>query len=258
MSNFDLHNKTILVAGAAGLLGKKLTFELLAAGANVVALDYNKHSLQLLEKEHAEKSSLMCVATDVTDIHSINRAFQEARVRFGTVNGAVNTAYPRNSNYGNKFFDVTYEDFCANISLNLGCYFLFMQQCAKYAVENEAEFSLVNISSIYGVVAPKFEIYDETNMTMPVEYAAIKSALIHLSKYVVSYVGRSQFRVNLVSPGGILDRQPRAFLDAYKKQTLGKGMLDVSDVLGAIIYLLSDASRFINGQNLIVDDGFSL
>ncbi len=64
--------------------------------------------------------------------------------------------------------------------------------------------------------------------------------------------------MNVVSPGGILDKQPEEFIEAYKKETLGKGMLNVSDVVGSILYLLSDSAQYVNGQNLIVDDGFSL
>ena len=141
--------------------------------------------------------------------------------------------------------------------MNLGSSFLFMQECARYFKSNNVEFSLVNIGSIYGVVAPKFELYNNTNMTSPVEYSAIKSGLIHLSRYVAKYVGDSRFRVNLVSPGGIRDAQPIEFLTAYGMETLGKGMLDVSDIIGSIIFLLSSSSEFINGQNIIVDDGFS-
>ena len=95
-------------------------------------------------------------------------------------------------------------------------------------------------------------------MTMPVEYAAIKSALLHLNRYVTSYVKNSDFRVNSVSPGGILDGQPEPFLASYSQHTLGKGMLDKEDLCGAIRFLLSDEARYINGQNLVVDDGFSL
>ncbi|ENO1894603.1 SDR family oxidoreductase, partial [Vibrio vulnificus] len=118
--------------------------------------------------------------------------------------------------------------------------------------------SLVNISSIYGVVAPKFEIYNNTPMTMPVEYAAIKSAIQHLNKYVVSYVNDSRFRINCVSPGGIFDHQPEAFLQAYKEKTHGAGMLDVEEVVGSVLFLLSEQSRYVTGQNIVVDDGFSL
>ena len=73
-----------------------------------------------------------------------------------------------------------------------------------------------------------------------------------------AYVADSRFRVNLVSPGGILDKQPDSFLQAYQHKTLGKGMLDPTDVTGAIAFLLSDHARFINGQNIVVDDGFTL
>ena len=95
-------------------------------------------------------------------------------------------------------------------------------------------------------------------MTMPVEYSAIKSALLHLNKYIVKYVNESDFRINSVSPGGIFDHQPEAFLKAYKKETHGKGMLNVQSILGAIVFLLSDHSEYTVGQNIIVDDGFSL
>ena len=95
-------------------------------------------------------------------------------------------------------------------------------------------------------------------MTMPVEYAAIKSAIIHLNKYVAAYVNNSKFRVNSVSPGGILDAQPETFLNRYKEKSLGKGMLDIDDIVGAVVFLLSDKTKYINGQNIIIDDGFTL
>jgi len=107
-------------------------------------------------------------------------------------------------------------------------------------------------------MAPKFEIYEQTPMTMPVEYAAIKSAVLHLTKYASAYVSDSRFRVNCVSPGGLLDGQPEAFLNAYKNQTNGLGMLAAEDITGTIIFLLSDLSKAITGQNIVVDDGFSL
>nr|WP_309545116.1 SDR family oxidoreductase [Legionella pneumophila] len=78
------------------------------------------------------------------------------------------------------------------------------------------------------------------------------------SKYVTKYISDSNFRVNTVSPGGIYDNQQQAFLHAYQQKSFGKGMLNVHDVTGSILFLLSEHSRYVNGQNLIVDDGFSL
>lgn len=104
------------------------------------------------------------------------------------------------------------------MGLNLGGYFTASQQFSQYFKKQ----GYGNISSIYGVVAPKFEIYDNTPMTMPVEYAAIKSGLIHLTKYMAKYFKGMNIKVNALSPGGIFDHQAEAFLE----KCLNKGMLD--------------------------------
>lgn len=252
-----LKNKKILVVGSAGLLGATLVKELLAQGATVVAADINlerfKSRMAALEI-NLNNEDIILQQIDLTDKIAVTGMFDQLE----GVTGAVNCSYPRNSNYGKHFFDVSIEDFNENISLNLGSSFLFMQQCAAYFQRTQETFSLVNVSSVYGVVAPKFGIYKNTSMTMPVEYSAIKSGIIHLSKYVSKYVSDSRFRINLVSPGGIFDNQSDMFLEAYKKETFGKGMLDVNDVLGAIVFLLSSMADFVNGQNIVVDDGFSM
>lgn len=251
-----LENKNILVTGALGLLGNSLVKELLRHGAKVLASDINIKKLR--EKYHIKKESLNSNQIDIFELDlnkksDLVRFFNDLNVK---LDGVVNCSYPKNRNYGNHFFDVDIKDFNENISLNLGSAFQLMQFCAKYFQKNKNDFSMVNIGSIYGVVSPSFEIYSDTKMTSPVEYSAIKSALLHLSKYIVKYINDSRFRINVVSPGGIYDDQPESFLKAYKKLTLGKGMLDADDVLGTIIFLLSSNSKFINGQNFIVDDGF--
>ena len=252
-----LDNKVVLVAGAAGLLGASLVKELIAQGAVVVAADISLERLdsRLTALEVSpDNPNVNLREVDLSDKDSVVSMFDQ----LDALSGAVNCSYPRNKNYGKHFFDVEPEDFNENISLNLGSSFLFMQQCAAHFKRTESPFSLVNISSVYGVIAPKFGIYDNTAMTMPVEYAAIKSGLIHMSKYVAKYVGDSRFRVNLVSPGGIFDHQPSDFLNAYKKETFGNGMLEVTDVLGSIVFLLSSSAHNVNGQNLVIDDGFSI
>ena len=143
------------------------------------------------------------------------------------------------------------------MSLNLGGMFLASQQAAVY-FKNQGYGTIINIASVYGVIAPKFEIYDGTAMTMPAEYAAIKSAVIHLSKYIAKSLKGMHIRVNCISPGGILDHQADAFLKAYGDKCLNRGMLDASDINGTLVFLLSQASKDINGQNIIVDDGFTL
>lgn len=252
-----LQDKKILIVGAGGLLGAKLAKQVLEQGAEVVAVDINielmKKKLES-EKINLNNTKLSLFTLDITKEKSVKSFFSELQ----GVNGAVNCAYPRNKSYGAHFFDVSLDSFNENLNLHLGSSFLFTQQCAAYFKNNETSFSLVNISSIYGVTAPKFEIYDNTPMTMAVEYAAIKSALLHLNKYTIAYINDSRFRINSVSPGGIIDNQPESFLKAYKANTHGKGMLDAKDIIGSILFLLSEQAKYVTGQNIIVDDGFSL
>ncbi|KRU96509.1 oxidoreductase [Pseudomonas aeruginosa] len=251
-----LNGKRVLISGAGGLLGTRLVERLLSENSIVIAADLDVELLRERLKAIgiSEHSSLSLEKLDLNDSEEVMFFFNA----LPCLDGAVNCAYPRNKQYGRKFFDVELKDFNENLSLHLGASFLFMQQCAKFFEKHKTPFSLVNISSVYGVAAPKFEIYKDTSMTMPVEYAAIKSALIHLSRYAVSFVGDSNFRSNCVSPGGILDSQPSSFLLSYRDECLGKGMLNVEDVLGSIVFLLSDQSKYMNGQNLIIDDGFTL
>jgi NAD(P)-dependent dehydrogenase (short-subunit alcohol dehydrogenase family) len=259
MSKFcDLNGKTVLVAGAAGLLGKSILAGTLEAGANVVALDSNEEKLQELGQTYPHEARLMTSVVDISDAQALSFVFESVSERFGGIDGAVNTAYPRGANYGKSFLDVEYADFCESLSLHLGCYFLFMQQCAKYSMIRQRKFSLVNLSSIYGVMAPRFSVYEGTSMTMPVEYAAIKAGLIHLTRYVNVFMKGGFFRANCISPGGILAGQDPQFLSHYNAHCLSKGMLDAKDIIGSVIHLLSDASEYVAGQNIIIDDGFSL
>ena len=123
-------------------------------------------------------SHIVPAQVDITNKDSVSALIATISEKYGRIDALVNSAYPRNKNYGKHFFDVTYDDFCENVGLNLGGYFLTSQQFAKFFYE-QGYGNIINLASIYGVVAPRFQIYNDTPMTTPVEYAAIKSGLIH-------------------------------------------------------------------------------
>lgn len=255
-----LKDKVVVITGGAGLIGREFVKTVAKNGGTAVIADIDPAAALKAGKEIAEDTDtkhLDAVSIDITSKQSINDCIDALMKKYGRIDALVNSAYPRNKNYGRHFFDVEYEDFIQNTGLNLGGYFLSSQQFSKFFCE-QGHGNIINIASIYGVVAPKFEIYEGTKMTMPVEYAAIKAGILHLTRYMAAYFKGRNIRVNCITPGGILDGQPEAFLKKYKDQCLNKGMLDKSDLNGALVFLLSDMSTYVNGQNIIVDDGFSL
>jgi NAD(P)-dependent dehydrogenase (short-subunit alcohol dehydrogenase family) len=255
-----LEDKIVVITGGAGLIGQEFVKTVAKNQGVAIIADIDKQKAEVIEKKL--KNILKCecidsVKLDITSKKSLDEVILYVDKKYGRIDALVNNAYPRNNNYGKHFFDVEYNDFIENVGMNVGGYFITSQIFSKY-FQNQGYGNIINISSIYGVIPPKFEIYDKTSMTTPVEYAACKSALIHLTKYMARYFKGLNIRVNTISPGGVQDGQEEAFLKAYNLQCSTIGMLNKDDLNGSLLYLLSDLSKYVNGQNIIVDDGFSL
>ena len=252
-----LNNKVIVITGGAGLLGSCFCSAIAEQGGTAIIADLDiAAATAVAEKIRANGGEAEAVVLNITDTASVDNLIVSLIERYGRIDAVVNNAYPRNKNWGRKLEDVTYTDFCENVNMHLGGYFLVAQRFAQ-CFRAHKRGHIVNIASIYGVMAPRFEVYADTNMTMAVEYAAIKSAVIHLSRYFAQYFKADGVRCNSISPGGIFDHQPDGFIEKYKSHCGVKGMLDPQDLIGTLVFLLSDASQYINGQNIVVDDGFS-
>jgi NAD(P)-dependent dehydrogenase (short-subunit alcohol dehydrogenase family) len=117
--------------------------------------------------------------------------------------------------------------------------------------------AIINLASIYGNVAPDFSIYEGTEMTMPVAYSAIKGGIIALTRYIATYYAHYNVRANTVSPGGIFDHQKPSFVERYSKKTPLGRMARPEEIVGAVVYLASDASSYVTGHDLIVDGGWT-
>jgi len=255
-----LKDKVIVITGGAGLIGQEFVKAIVEQKGIAVIADINEKIGSKVKADlsrELDTNNIDFVKLDITSKESLLSCISYLDKRYNKIDALVNNAYPRNKNYGRHLFDVEYEDFIENLGLNLGGYFIASQQFAKY-FKKQSYGNIINISSIYGVIAPKFEVYSNTAMTMPIEYAAIKSGLIHITKYMAKYFKGMNIKVNALSPGGIFDNQNEFFLKKYKDECLNKGMLDKSDLKGTLIYLLSDMSKYVNGQNIIIDDGFVL
>lgn len=254
----QLDGRVIVVTGGAGLLGRRFCAAIAAEGAIAVVADVDAAAAaRVAEEIGATGGRAHHIVLDITDATSVEAVIASLDATHGRIDAVVNNAYPKNRQFGRKLEDVAYADFCDNVSRHLGGYFLVAQRFALY-FRRHAGGTIVNMASIYGVVAPRFEIYEGTTITTPVEYAAIKAAVIHLTRYFAQYFKADGIRCNAIAPGGIRDRQPEAFLEKYAAKCGTKGMLDPQDVSGALIFLLSDAARSMTGQTLVVDDGFSL
>ena len=251
-----LSSKVIIVTGACGLLGQQIVREIIEQNGYVLATDTNTEKATKLFHALPSKQ-IKFTPMDITDAVSIDRAIAVGVKQFGSVDACVNSAYPRTAAWGTSFEELEMGDLQENLKLQLGGAILLSQRMMKYFI-SQGHGDLIHISSIMGIVAPKFENYEGTKMTSPIEYTAVKSGIISMTRWLAKYYKNNNIRVNCVSPGGILDQQPQSFLEKYRDSCTSKGMLDPTDVAGTVLFLLSDQSKYINGQNIVIDDGWSL
>ncbi|MDQ8052887.1 MAG: oxidoreductase [Pedobacter sp.] len=243
---FSIKDKVIVVTGGNGLLGRQLVEGLRAGGAVVISADI-----------HFEKQTNDDVVVDITSQESIAACIEFVYSKHGKIDGWVNNAYPRTNDWGNKLEDIPFESWRSNVDMHLNGYFLCCQLVLQ-KMKAQGSGSLVNMSSIYGLVGPDFSVYEGTDMTMPAAYSAIKGGLNTLTRYLASYYGPDQVRVNTVSPGGIFNHQPKPFVDNYESKVPMKRMGAPKDIVAAVYFLLSDEASYITGHNLIVDGGWSI
>jgi len=245
--NKKLEKKVIIVTGGNGLIGKEIVNQIKSEGAICINFEINQDTTENL-------SNVYC---DITDETSIKNALSIVLKKYKRIDGLVNNAYPRTKDWGKKFEDIELASWKQNIDWQLNSYFYLSQQVVIQMAKQQKG-SIVNIASIYGVLAPDFTIYEDTEMTMPAAYSAIKSGLINLTRYMASYFGPKQIRINCVSPGGIFDNQNQKFVNNYEKKVPMRRMGKPEDIAPSVVFLLSDDADYITGQNIIIDGGWTI
>lgn len=245
-----LRNSVVIVTGSNGLIGREVVNRLLMEGTIVIGAD--------LAHPDLTDSNFYSFSGNITVLKDINHLVQFAMKKFGRIDGLVNLAYPRTSDWGNRFEDISYEAWCKNVDMQLNAVFYLCQQVLKI-MKKQRSGSIVNTGSIYGVVGNDFTLYEEYNGTSPAAYSAIKGGLINFSKYLASYYGKYNLRVNCVSPGGVLDEknQHLSFIQRYSEKSPLKRLGNPEEMAGPVLFLLSSDSSFITGHNLLVDGGWT-
>lgn len=242
-----LKNKIIVITGGSGLLGRSFIKMLIENGAIVYNFDIH---------DPEESIYYTFIRCDITNEVSVEEAINMILTKHGQIDGWINNAYPRTNDWGNDFEDITFESWKLNVNMQLNSLFLCCQKVLKI-MKNQNFGSLINIASIYGIVGPDFSIYENTNMTMPAAYSAIKGGAINFTKYLASYYGKYSIRINSISPGGIFNNQNIQFVNKYEKKVPLQRMGRPEDISPSIIYLLSDESRYVTGHNLVIDGGWT-
>ena len=254
---FELKMKTSVVTGGAGLIGKKVVIALAEAKSTVIIADSNKKEGKKLEKKLLDKGlDVSYRHLDITSKESINELVNYCDNKYGSINIWVNLAYPRTPDWGDKFEKIKYESWAKNVDMHMNGYFLCCQIIAEYMKQKE-EGVIINYGSTYGLVGPKFHIYKGTEMTTPAAYSAIKGGIINFTRYLATYYGPYNVRVNAICPGGVFDKQDKNFVKRYSENTpLGRMALP-EEIAGPTLFLVSDAASYITGQVLMVDGGWT-
>lgn len=254
---FSLKDKVVVVTGGAGLIGTEICKAAAQAGAEVIIAENNKEKAQFLEKELCDSGfKAKACYFDITSNENIENTISEIVNKKNKIDVWVNCAYPRTSDWGAAFEDIKIESWRKNVDMHLNGYFLCCQKIFEVMKEQKGG-SIINFSSIYGMVGPTFSIYEGTKMTMPAAYSAIKGGIINFTRYLAAYGGKYNIRVNAVCPGGVFDNQDENFVKKYDAHTPLGRMAQPEEIAGPVLFLASEAASFITGQILAVDGGWT-
>ncbi len=253
---FDIKGKVVIITGALGLLGNGLVKALVEQGAKIVITDLDgKKCREAANKINKDKeNSAFGLRCDVSDEKSVKDTIKNVIKHFGGIDALINNA---GLFVHTKFEDRTVEEIQKIVDVNIKGTIL----CSKFAAEfmkKKGRGSIVNIASIYGIVSPDKRIYGDSGVNCSEIYGMTKAGVINFTEYLATYLAEFNIRVNAISPGGIFNNQKEFFVKNYINKTPLGRMARIDDIVGAVIFLISDASSYITGHNLVVDGGFTI
>ena len=268
MIKSDLHNQVSIITGAAGLLGYQFSEVLLESGATVCLLDIDADNLreksQRLKSQYGPK--VFTLECNITHEDQMTQACSRILDQFGKIDILVN-----NAANNPKVESTTETDFSRlenflltrwNQDIEVGLTGAFL--CCKIFGAKMAEKKsgvIINIASDLSVIGPDQRIYQDSQLpphrqpVKPVTYSVVKSGLLGLTRYLATYWADSGIRVNALSPGGVYAGQPREFVNRLTNLIPMKRMAEIDEYKGTLLFLCSDSSKYMTGQNIIIDGG---
>jgi len=254
---FDLSEKVIAITGGYGHLGGAMTEGLLQHGATVLVLARSESKFENRFK-HLKKPPYF-FETDINDLSSVKCSVELIAQKFGRLDGLINNAFSLEG--GAPPAAMPDEIFLSGLTGSLLSAYRLIREFLPL-IRKSTNGTVINISSMYGMVAPDFSVYESAPAnTNPPHYSAAKAGLLQLSRYLASWLGGENIRVNSISPGPFPSPEVaknNTFIEALAKRTALKRVGDPKDLQGAIIWLCSDASSFVTGQNIVVDGGWTI
>jgi len=254
MLNF--REEYVAVLGGAGMLGASVVEGLSTFNARpiIVDIDYARGNA-LVDKIVQNGGNAEFFFADMSNPEEIINIIESLEKSYGAISRWLLSFYPRTKDWSNRLEDVPVDSWRINVDSHMNGVCLCASEVAN-RMANRGGGSIVNVGSIYGLVAPNFRNYEGTDMTSPAAYSAIKGGISSYSKYLASYYGTKGVRVNTIIPGGIKNNQPDSFVEQYNSRTCLGRLAMPEEIASAVIFLLSNGSSYITGIDLPVDGGF--
>lgn len=265
---FNLIDRVAIITGGAGLLGTEYSHTLAKAGAHVVIADIDGQGASSLAQSVTDCSGVEALGlqTDISQPDSVKGMVKATLERFEHIDILVNNAaldpkfdQEHAGQHVNRFEDFPFEAWQDALAVNVTGMFLCAQAVAPSMLER-GQGVIVNISSTYGVVGPDQRLYqrkDQPPQYKPVIYTVSKAAALGLTRYLATYFAGTGIRVNALTPGGVYAGHDEEFVRRYSAKTVLGRMAEESEISSALLFLVSDASSYMTGANLVIDGGWT-
>ncbi|GAH54994.1 unnamed protein product [marine sediment metagenome] len=249
---FNIEGRIGVVTGGSGLYGRCIVEGLCEAGAKVIIASRNLENCKKTANSYKDKGyKTYAYKLDLSSHQSILSFTEELFKDFKRIDFLVNNSVLRPMG--------RYEDNIENWRKSMEVNATGLFDIARSFIERmvpQRKGVIVNISSMQGMVGPDFTLYEGTEMGASPDYFFHKAGMINLTRYFASQFGKYNIRVNSISPGGLFNNQPEKFVERYNKRTFLGRMANKDDIKGAVVFLISDASSYITGANLVIDGGY--